>query len=113
MINYFTKGLQKTTDAMQGVAPKKKIKISKDEIEDILLEADVEYDLIEIIERELYQDEVTREQLRSKLLMTLAYAHYKEPEFTNPFVDLIVGVNGAGKTTTIAKIAKLLINMFF
>ena len=91
---------------MQSIAPKKKVKIPKDEIEDILLEADVEYALIEIIERELYQDEVTRDQLRSKLLMTLGYAHYKEPEFTKPFVDLIVGVNGAGKTTTIAKLAK-------
>ena len=106
MLDYFTKGLKKTTDAMQNVAPKKKIKLSKDEIEDILLEADVEYALIEIIERELYQDEVTREQLRSKLLMTLAYAHYKEPEYSAPFVDLVVGVNGAGKTTTIAKLAK-------
>jgi len=110
MINYFTKGLQKTTDAMHSIAPKKKLKIPKDEIEDILLEADVEYALIEIIERELYQDEVTREQLRSKLLMTLAYAHYTEPEFVKPFVDLIVGVNGAGKTTTIAKLAKRYLN---
>lgn len=106
MIDYFTKGLKKTTEAMQSVAPKKKLKIAKDEIEDILLEADVEYALIEIIERELYQDEVTRDQLRSKLLTTLAYAHYKEPDYIHPFVDLIVGVNGAGKTTTIAKLTR-------
>jgi len=74
-------------------------------MEDILLEADVEYALIEIILNEIYQEKITREILRSKLLATLAYTAYKEPEFTAPFVDLIVGVNGAGKTTTISKLA--------
>ena len=43
--------------------------------------------------------------MRSKLLATLSYSSYKEPKFTAPFVELIVGVNGAGKTTTIAKLA--------
>ncbi|MDP2894364.1 MAG: signal recognition particle-docking protein FtsY, partial [Sulfurimonas sp.] len=75
------------------------------EIEDILLEADVEYELVEIILNEIYQSKVTREILRPKLLATLANTIYKEPEFTPPFVELIVGVNGAGKTTTISKLA--------
>jgi fused signal recognition particle receptor len=106
MFGFIKKGLQKTAEAIKTVVPKKKLKISKEELEDILLEADVEYDLIEIIMRELYQEEVTREQLRSKLLATLAYTSYKEPEPSKPMVDLIIGVNGAGKTTTIAKLAK-------
>jgi fused signal recognition particle receptor len=106
MFGFIKKSLNKTVEAIKTVAPTKKITFTKDELEDILLEADVEYELVEIILREIYQEEVTREILRSKLLATLRYAEYKEPEFIPPFVELIVGVNGAGKTTTIAKLAK-------
>ena len=106
MFGFIKKSLNKTVEAIKTVAPKKKITFSKDELEDILLEADVEYELVEIILREIYQEEVTREILRSKLLATLRYAEYKEPQYSPPFVELIVGVNGAGKTTTIAKLAK-------
>jgi len=105
MLGFIKKSLSKTADAIKSVVPKKKLSFTKDEIEDILLEADVEYDLIEIILREIYQSNVTRDILRSKLLATLAYTSYEEPKFTPPFVELIVGVNGAGKTTTISKLA--------
>jgi len=106
MFGFIKKSLDKTVGAIKTVAPKKKVTFTKDELEDILLEADVEYALVEIILNELYQEKITREMLRSKLLATLRYAEYKEPEFTPPFVELIVGVNGAGKTTTIAKLAQ-------
>ncbi|MFT7859932.1 MAG: signal recognition particle-docking protein FtsY [Sulfurimonas sp.] len=106
MFGFIKKSLNKTADAIKSVAPKKKITFTKDEIEDILLEADVEYELVEIIINEIYQEKITRDILRSKLLATLAYTEYKEPEFTPPFVELIVGVNGAGKTTTISKLAQ-------
>lgn len=106
MFGFIKNSLKKTVDAIKTVAPKKKLSITKDELEDILLEADVEYDLVEIILNEIYQEKVTREILRSKLLATLAYTSYKEPEFVAPFVELIVGVNGAGKTTTISKLAQ-------
>jgi len=105
MLDYFKKGLEKTANAMKSIAPKQRKRIPLDELEDILLEADVEYELIEIIMRELYEDTVTRPQLESKLLATMAWANYTKPEYSNPFVDLIIGVNGAGKTTTIAKLA--------
>ncbi len=105
MFGFIKKSLSKTVEAIKTVAPKKKIKILKDDLEDILLEADVEYELVEIILRELYQEEVTREQLRSKLLVTLSSHKYEPPKITPPHVDLIIGVNGAGKTTTIAKLA--------
>ena len=105
MLGFIKKSLSKTADAIKSVVPKKKLSFTKDEIEDILLEADVEYDLVEIILREIYQSNVTRDILRSKLLATLAYTSYEEPKFTPPFVELIVGVNGAGKTTTISKLA--------
>ena len=110
MFGFFKKGLQKTAEAMKGIAPKKRKRIPKDELEDILLEADVEYDLIEIILRELYTDDVTREQLESKLLATLAWTKYEKPAYDKPFVDLIIGVNGAGKTTTIAKLTQRYLN---
>ena len=106
MFGFIKKSLEKTVDAIKTVAPKKQLTFTKDEIEDILLEADVEYELVEIILREIYQENVTREILRSKLLATLRYAEYVEPKYTPPFVELIVGVNGAGKTTTIAKLAQ-------
>jgi len=105
MFGFIKNSLSKTVEAIKSVAPKRKITFTKDEIEDILLEADVEYALIEIILREIYQEKISREILRSKLLATLEYTSYKEPEFTKPFVELIIGVNGAGKTTTISKLA--------
>ncbi|HUH42840.1 MAG: signal recognition particle-docking protein FtsY [Sulfurimonas sp.] len=105
MFGFIKKSLDKTAEALKSVVPKKKLSFTKDEIEEILLEADVEYALVEIILGELYQSKITREILRSKLLATLANTSYKEPEFNAPFVELIVGVNGAGKTTTISKLA--------
>ena len=107
MFGFIKKGLQKTIEAINAIVPEKKVRIPKDELENILLEADVEYDLVEIIMRELYQDEVTREQLESKLLATLSYAQNTLPQNPDkPTVSLIIGVNGAGKTTTIAKLAR-------
>ncbi len=106
MFGFFKKGLKKTAEAMKSVAPEKRTKIPKDELEDILLEADVEYDLIEIILRELYDEQVTRKQLESKLLAALGWAAYETPAYEKPFVELVIGVNGAGKTTTIAKLTK-------
>ncbi len=105
MFGFIKKSLSKTAEAIKSIVPKQKPSFSKEEIEEILLEADVEYELVEIILKELYQSKITRDILRSKLLATLAYTTYEEPKFTAPFVELIVGVNGAGKTTTISKLA--------
>jgi fused signal recognition particle receptor len=105
VFGFIKKSLNKTVEAIKSVAPKKKVTFTKEELEDILLEADVEYALVEIIMNEIYQTKVTREILRSKLLATLAHTSYEEPQFTAPFIELIIGVNGAGKTTTISKLA--------
>jgi len=101
------KGFNKTAEAIETVVPKKKKYFTKDELEDVLLEADVEYALVEIILEQTYQEKITRDILRSKLLATLAWTKYKEPKYDAPFVELIVGVNGAGKTTTISKLAQM------
>ena len=106
MFGFIKKSLEKTVEAISIVAPKKKISFTKDELEDILLEADVSYELVELILEQTYQSKITRDILRSKLLATFANSNYKEPQVNPPFVELIVGVNGAGKTTTIAKLAK-------
>ena len=110
MIGFFKKGLSRTADAIKTVVPKKKLKISKDELEDILLESDVHYDLIEKILAEIPYDEVKREHIESKLLACFNWAYYDEKEFTAPKVQLIIGVNGAGKTTTIAKLSQKYLN---
>ncbi len=110
MIGFFKKGLGRTAEAIKTVIPKKKLKISKDELEDILLESDVHYDLIEKILSEIPYDEVKREHLESKLLACFNWAYYDEKEFTAPKVQLIIGVNGAGKTTTIAKLSQKYLN---
>jgi len=107
MKDWLKLSLDKTVEAMKAVAPKKKKYFTKDELEDVLLEADVEYALVEAILEQTYQEEINREILRSKLLATLAWTKYKEPEYQSPFVELIVGVNGAGKTTTISKLANM------
>ena len=107
MFSFIKKGLQKTVEAISAIIPDKKATISKDDLENILLEADVEYDLVEIILRELYQENITRDQLRSKLLATLSFAQNTLADNPDkPTVSLIIGVNGAGKTTTIAKLAQ-------
>jgi len=106
----FLKGLGRTADAIKTIIPKKKVKISKDELEDLLLESDVHYDLIEKILSEIPYDEVKREHLESKLLACFNWTYFDEKEFESPKVQLIIGVNGAGKTTTIAKLAQKYLN---
>ena len=106
MFGFIKKSLNKTVEAIKTVVPKKKVSFTKEELEDILLEADMEYALVELILEQTYQDKITKDILRSKLLSTLQDTSYTEPIFTAPFVELIIGVNGAGKTTTISKLAQ-------
>ena len=47
MFNLLKKVLGRTNDAIKEVVETKKKEISKDEFEDILLEADVNYELVE------------------------------------------------------------------
>lgn len=108
MFNVFKKSLSKTLDAIKTVVPEKKVKISKDLLEEILLEADVDYELIEEIIYYLPpQDEFRKEDIKRVLK---AYFIYDKPAIkpnleNPPLVELILGINGAGKTTTIAKLA--------
>ncbi len=102
MFNFF----KKTAEVIRGVAPKKENTISKELLEEILLEADVTYECVEEIIYYLPpSDKVKREPLRRVLLTYFIEPEKKEFSEEKPFVELIFGVNGAGKTTTIAKLA--------
>jgi fused signal recognition particle receptor len=106
MFGFFKKVLSKTTDSIKEIAPKKSKKISKELLEEILLEADVSYDLVEEI---LYymppSNMVERKDVRRVLLAYFIDVKEAQERDVKPFVELIFGINGAGKTTTIAKLA--------
>ena len=104
MFNLLKKVLGKTNDAIKDVAPSKRKVIPKDEFEDILLEADVHYELVEKLLNGL-PDKINKIQAFNSLISIFQYkADFKESD-AKPFVEMIIGVNGAGKTTTISKLA--------
>jgi fused signal recognition particle receptor len=104
MFNLFKKVLGKTNDAIKDVAPKKRKNIPKNEFEDILLEADVNYDLVERLLKSLPEN-INKIQAFNSLISVFQYkADFKHSD-DKPFVEMIIGVNGAGKTTTISKLA--------
>ncbi|MGP1486153.1 MAG: signal recognition particle-docking protein FtsY [Campylobacter sp.] len=107
MLNFLKSGLGKTLDAIRSSKPANN-KISKENLEEILLEADIPYEIVEEI---LYylppQNEVKKDDLKRILNTYFIYENEQEIKDDKPFVELILGVNGAGKTTTIAKLANL------
>jgi len=106
MFNIFKKVFKRTNEAIKEVAPEKKKKITKDEFEEILLEADVNYELVEKF-LETLSNTITRADAYNVLITVFQYkADWKDDIAVKPFVDMIVGVNGAGKTTTMAKLAR-------
>lgn len=104
MVSFFKKGLSKTVDAIKDIAVSSDNKISKDLLEDLLLEADVTYELVEELLEELPSN-VTRDKLETQLLSCFTTDNDTFDTSAKPFVEIIIGVNGAGKTTTISKLA--------
>ncbi len=104
MFNILKKVFGKTGEAIKEVAPEKKKEITKEEFEEILLEADVNYELTERL-LEALPETINRIQAFNSLISVFQYkADWKESDAT-PYVEMIIGVNGAGKTTTISKLA--------
>ncbi|MCR6584214.1 signal recognition particle-docking protein FtsY [Campylobacter insulaenigrae] len=106
MFGFLKNGLKKTLESINLVKADNKI-VTKELLEEMLLEADVAYEIIEEIIYYLPpNDEVKRADLE-RVMGT--YFIYDKPEFSSdkPFVNLILGVNGVGKTTSIAKMAFL------
>jgi fused signal recognition particle receptor len=102
MFGFFQKGLEKTTLAVRQVIPGAREIIDKDLLEDILIEADINYDLVEAL-LEALPEHVNRARLKTELMEL--FPEHREVETREMEVSLIIGVNGAGKTTTIAKLA--------
>ena len=105
MFNIFKKALKKTNEAIKNVIGiEKKEKIERDLIEEALIEADIDYELVEKIIDKLPK-EVTQNKLKEVLLKNFNAENATIEIDDKPFTILIIGVNGAGKTTTIAKLA--------
>lgn len=104
MFNFFKKGLEKTAEVIKKILPETSVYIERDKLEEILIESDVDYDLIEYIMNQL-PNEINRKALKSVLVDL--FPTFAAKQISNFEVTLIIGVNGAGKTTTIAKLANI------
>ncbi len=105
--SFFSNALSKTFENIKSVVPQKKEKISFEDVEELLIEADMDYSIIEKAMDGL-PEMINRKQLRHRLVMLFEHAPDVNMEnLPSPFVQLIIGVNGAGKTTTIAKLANM------
>ncbi|RDU70645.1 signal recognition particle-docking protein FtsY [Helicobacter aurati] len=101
---------KKTSENIAKFLGRKSVKITKEQLEEVLIESDIHYEIIETMLANLGQV-VTKEELRVAITRFFRGQSYydtvKFEEITDkPVVYLIFGVNGAGKTTTIAKLAK-------
>jgi len=106
MFSFITKGLGKTLGAIKEILPQKVDKIDKALLEEILIESDIPYELIEEIFYYLPpSDKIAKSDLKRVLKAYFIYDLPLKNIMHTPFVELIIGVNGAGKTTTIAKLA--------
>jgi fused signal recognition particle receptor len=112
MLDFFEKGFKKTLDVIKSLDEALMVDVldhlEKDTLEEILIESDVNYELIESILEDL-PFEVSRDVLEDRLLECFKTdKEYQDLDFLTgqhkPLVTLIIGVNGAGKTTTIAKL---------
>ena len=106
MFSFIKKGLGKTLGAIKEILPEKVDKIDKTLLEEILIESDIPYELVEEIIYYLPPSTMIAKADVKRVLK--AYFMYEMPskiDIKTPFVELIIGVNGAGKTTTIAKLA--------
>lgn len=101
MLNFFKKGLEKTISAMklQRTEP-----INKDILLDMLLEADVPYEIAEEIIYYLPPNDLVEKKDLQRVMQTY-FMYASEEKLARPFVQMLLGVNGAGKTTTVAKLA--------
>ena len=115
-------GLAKTTSRLTGgiasIFTKRKLDEEMlQELEDILIQADLGIDMTErIIERlrkERFDRDVSPEEVQAVMAEEIARVMKRveqpfEMDSTHkPFVVLVVGVNGSGKTTTIGKMAAI------
>jgi fused signal recognition particle receptor len=112
-----TRSAQRLTDGITSIVTKRKLdQESLDQLEELLIGADLGLGLAQQITEKLkrtrFNQEVSSEEIRSTLAESIVTAlKPTEQPLTidghKPFVLLVIGVNGSGKTTTIGKLAKL------
>ncbi|GGF43759.1 hypothetical protein GCM10011321_37880 [Youhaiella tibetensis] len=114
-------GLKRSSDQITGgitsVFTKRKLDAATlDELEDVLLQADLGMDttsaIVETLRRDRFNRDISGEDVRAVLSDEVgkALTPVARPLVIDtahkPFVILMVGVNGSGKTTTIGKLAQ-------
>ena len=113
-----TRSAQRLSEGITGIVSKRKLDdASLNELEELLIGADLGLGLAqqmtERLKRTRFNQEVSSEEVRGTLAesITAALRPAERPlvidDATKPFVILVIGVNGSGKTTTIGKLAKL------
>lgn len=100
---------KKTKENISNLFKSKSEKISKEMLEEILIESDVYYDIVEKMLEHLGNN-ISRAELEVAFERFFrGESYYDKVKFkpieAKPLVYLVLGVNGAGKTTTIAKLA--------
>jgi fused signal recognition particle receptor len=114
-------GLKRSSDSLTtsitSVFTKRKLDAATlDELEDVLIQADLGVDtamaITETLRRDRFDKDVSGEDVRAvlaaeveKVLGPVARPLVVDPA-KKPFVILMIGVNGSGKTTTIGKLAQ-------
>ncbi len=109
MFGLLKRSLQKTVAAITEIIGSKKETITKEELEEILVTSDIDYEVVEGMLENL-PNSINKIALQNALSSVFFSVNIKQtvPIYSQkPFVDLIIGVNGAGKTTTIAKLANM------
>ncbi|HLI21194.1 MAG TPA: signal recognition particle-docking protein FtsY [Stellaceae bacterium] len=113
-----TRSAQRLTEGIAAIVIKKKLdQQSLDELEELLIGADLGLGLAQQITEKLkrtrFNQEISNDEIRATLAESIVAALQpcERPLAIDagpkPFVILVVGVNGSGKTTTIGKLAKL------
>ncbi|HEY8595904.1 MAG TPA: signal recognition particle-docking protein FtsY [Devosiaceae bacterium] len=118
-----TGGLRRSSDQLTGniaaVFTRKKLdRETLDDLEDVLIQADLGIEtatsITEALARDRFERDITAEDVRAVLasevekVLTPVALPLQIDRSRKPFVILMVGVNGSGKTTTIGKLAQKL-----
>jgi len=113
-----TRSAQRLTEGITSIVSKRRLdQAALDELEELLIRADLGLGLAQQITEKLkatrFNQEVSTEEIRATLAESIVTALQPTEQplaidaAHKPFVLLVIGVNGSGKTTTIGKLAKL------
>jgi len=111
----FKKSSQKLSEGISSLILDRKLdQDTLDELEELLITADIginsSRDIIKKLSQSRFNQEISSDEIKQFLATDIAarmqpYAVPLDTKAAQPLIVLIVGVNGAGKTTTIGKLA--------